>query len=791
MQGFTLSEGNLTYLSRFAADIGIAHYLYLLHRENGGILEFIKGGEYSEGKFGLLIKELAEAGSILAYYDLPARESISGVFSTFQARPFKRHVEGLEIHTTLPLTYLSGKRIEKDCYLSRISFIDFRPNIASHGSLHSLFIDLRKSALCGYTSGLFQSLQGRPASPGDILGMPVETLFAPTPEEYQKAMLTGGAPEEKAGWELLYAKDFGQQGLGREEEVPFPAGIIAAPGGLAWSSEADQLSFITLLSSFDTTRQDFSATVAFENLKGKGPVLILGSRYQGPDSQPDNTGYLAGPHLLSDGFTLKRTGFTVLTVPSEGAVPGRETVLQLQKSGRSLHFLVNGRKVLSYFDNDFLGNPQALLTLGLRKGYACVLKKVEIRTAEARNAEMQGPAPRHVIRLKNEQDRYFTLNRFYNSALSLPQFDDIGGFSLSDVTELQDKISLWHGKYETQVKREAQLKNLLKKYEKGGGDFIGTGSSMMLLRDTAKIVAAQIVTVLIQGSTGSGKELLARFIHENSPRSEKPFVKVDCSTVPATLIESHLFGHEKVAFTGAVSRNIGMLEAADRGTLFLDEVGNLTPEAQAKLLQFLNDFTITRIGGTESLRLDVRVIVATNEDLHRRVLSGTFRSDLYYRMNVVSLKLPALKDRQEDIPALCDHFLALTSREAGKRITGFTPQALKKLTAHRWPGNIRELRNAVQRTVIFCNEDYITAEMIELPKDGSGALAGTAWQKGNRRYLALTEKKEVLDLLRKHEGNVSRAAAELGLSRVGLYKFAKQRKIDIRGFRRGFKQKRN
>ena len=233
-------------------------------------------------------------------------------------------------------------------------------------------------------------------------------------------------------------------------------------------------------------------------------------------------------------------------------------------------------------------------------------------------------------------------------------------------------------------------------------------------------------TVLIQGETGTGKELVARAIHERSPRRERPLVKVNCAALPRDLVESELFGHEKGAFTGATQQRRGRFELADGGTLFLDEAGELPLEAQAKLLRVLQEREFDRVGGTRSLRTDVRVIAATNRDLHARVAAGGFRADLYYRLNVFPILVPALRERRDDIPGLVQHFAAKAARKLGRTLDGISPAFVERARAYDWPGNIRELENLVERAIIMSNGGVLDAVELFLQAPPSGQAPSVA-----------------------------------------------------------------
>ena len=241
---------------------------------------------------------------------------------------------------------------------------------------------------------------------------------------------------------------------------------------------------------------------------------------------------------------------------------------------------------------------------------------------------------------------------------------------------------------------------------------IGTSVRMDGVREIIATAAASPTTVLIAGESGTGKELVARALHLGSPRRDAPFIRVNCAAIPASLTESELFGHERGAFTGAVSNRAGRFELADGGTLFLDEVSEIPIEIQVKLLRVIQESEFERVGGMKTLRVDVRLIAASNRDLEADIASGRFREDLYYRLNVVPIELPALRDRIEDLPHLIDHFVARCNERLCKSVQGFSPAALAALSAHSWPGNIRELENLVERMVLFASDTLIGEEAL-------------------------------------------------------------------------------
>jgi two-component system response regulator AtoC len=283
-------------------------------------------------------------------------------------------------------------------------------------------------------------------------------------------------------------------------------------------------------------------------------------------------------------------------------------------------------------------------------------------------------------------------------------------------------------------------------------------------------IAARNATVVIYGESGVGKELLATALHYNSPRAQRAFVKVNCGAIPEGLLESEFFGHEKGAFTGAVARRTGRFEHADGGTLFLDEIGELPLALQVKLLRVIQDREFERVGGEKTLRVDVRLVVATNRNLEEMVAAGTFRSDLYYRLNVVNLAVPPLRQRPNDIPLLAAHFLRKYTAEHDREIDAFDDHALAIMQRYSWPGNVRELSNAVERAVVMSTGNTIFAEDLPLPivEASRQAPGDEAPAKTLKELVRGFESRAITQALEKNKGNRSRTATELGISRRAL-----------------------
>ncbi len=324
----------------------------------------------------------------------------------------------------------------------------------------------------------------------------------------------------------------------------------------------------------------------------------------------------------------------------------------------------------------------------------------------------------------------------------------------------------------------------------GEGDrIIGSSPKMQEIYKIVGQIAPSDVTVLLRGESGTGKELFARAIYQHSSRSSLPFLPVNCAAIPDTLLESELFGHEKGSFTGATSRRIGKLEQCQGGTIFLDEIGDMSLSTQAKLLRVLQEKSFERLGGTETIKVDIRLIVATNKDLEEAIPKGKFREDLYYRLNVVSIIIPPLKERREDIPGLVSYFLKKFNRELKKGIVGITPSALAKIVSYGWPGNVRQLENVLKRAMVLCQGEWILEDQLLFEKGWERREAEEELSKKNVEDLldalfeelstglvtsqdldmiSSLERGLILRALQKTRGNQLKAAALLGINRSTL-----------------------
>jgi DNA-binding NtrC family response regulator len=351
------------------------------------------------------------------------------------------------------------------------------------------------------------------------------------------------------------------------------------------------------------------------------------------------------------------------------------------------------------------------------------------------------------------------------------------------------------------IDENRQLKEEIKSLY-GSDTIISKDPKIIEIMGIVRQVADSRATVLIEGESGTGKELVARAIHFNSQRVGYAFVVVNCSAIPRELLESELFGHEKGAFTGAVKRKIGSFELAHRGTLFLDEIGEMPKELQVKILRAIEGYRFMRIGGTEEIDVDVRLITATHRDLKAAVEAGEFREDLFYRLHVVSIKLPPLRERKEDIPLLVSHFMGKYKKEVKERRLEVSEKALQIMEGHPWPGNVRELENCILRAMLLAKSNRIEAEDLPpevrggeeeplhpIPRD-SEELKRLKWQL-KRKAEDEVEKGFLREALKRNKGNISKTALDVGMDRRQLQNLIRKHRIIVKEFRSLFEKRDN
>jgi DNA-binding NtrC family response regulator len=339
------------------------------------------------------------------------------------------------------------------------------------------------------------------------------------------------------------------------------------------------------------------------------------------------------------------------------------------------------------------------------------------------------------------------------------------------------------------LERENRLLREQVQRDYGFDQLIGSGEAMRRVFETIQKVAETDLSVMIRGESGTGKELVAQALHSTSSRRSRPFVAMNCAAINRELVESELFGHEKGAFTGADRRRIGRFEAADGGTIFLDEIGDMGPETQAKVLRVLEERQLERVGSTQTIEVDVRVVCATHRDLEEEIGAGRFREDLYYRLKVVEIELPPLRERIEDFAALSDRFLGQVAERLSREKKALGTAALARLAQHAWPGNVRELRNVLERAAVLAVGPEIVEEDLQLAGQGdvvaqSTPALGLPFADAKRQTVETFERQYLSEALREHDGNVSRTAGAIGMVRQSLQQKIRELGLKADEFRR-------
>ncbi|MEZ6118034.1 MAG: sigma-54 dependent transcriptional regulator [Pirellulaceae bacterium] len=352
-----------------------------------------------------------------------------------------------------------------------------------------------------------------------------------------------------------------------------------------------------------------------------------------------------------------------------------------------------------------------------------------------------------------------------------------GAFDLLTKPLLDQELQLSIERALSQRQMLAENQNLKRQLDDRFGleNVVGHDARMNRIFEIIDSVADTRATILITGESGTGKSMIARAIHQRSARREKPFVEVACGALPETLLESELFGHVAGSFTGATGNKIGKFKQGDKGTIFLDEIGTASPSMQVKLLRVLQDLQFEQVGGTETFTVDTRVILATNEDLSQAVDDGRFRQDLFYRINVINIELPALRERVSDIPLLAQHFLQKVCEDVGKPSSGFTPEALEMLQRYSWPGNVREIQNVIERAVLLGRNSHIGVEDLSANiRKAPISMVPSAAGRTLKDALAGPERQIILEVLESNNWNRNATAESLGINRTTLYKKMKR-----------------
>jgi DNA-binding NtrC family response regulator len=465
-------------------------------------------------------------------------------------------------------------------------------------------------------------------------------------------------------------------------------------------------------------------------------------------------------------YEFKKGGSKVRKFALPGKLSGRAHMVEIEKIGNWYGICVDNKRIGAWHDTRPLhGESDNLIYMFLLPNQKMLIKNIELHSRPARRPD-NGDAGEALTALFPDHlpGRVFSVH--------IDQYavhgENYTAFEFDDITALERNI--------VSLRSERNKLAALLGQE---NEFVGRSISITNIHQDMRRIAASSLSVLVEGETGTGKEVLARAIHGYSPRADGPFVKIDCAAIPRELLESELFGHERGAFTGASSAHAGKFEQAMGGTVFLDEISNIPVATQAKLLNVLQDLRVQRLGSQKPLTLDVRIVAATNRPLSALIKEKLFREDLYYRINQFRFALPPLRERGEDIPLLAVHFIKLANQTYKKKVKGLSTEAARVLLGHAWPGNVRELRNVIFRAVVFCDSEEIGPADISI-EAGEAAAPGPARRGGKTSVISRERLEAVLDDV---EGNVARASRKLGISRVSLYALLKRHGLKAGDFK--------
>jgi DNA-binding NtrC family response regulator len=670
-----------------------------------------------------LVKKLS-GSNIRKWFDLP----LGALRSSPNLFPSKNRFEAFDLfynfHTDLPFSMIrlskkKGRDLTGSVFLTELG--RRAPSLIFLSVSPFIMLDAQGRIRC-VNNAFMKLFSGKKHDAARFIGKPVTGFLDENPLDRISAL----APDEpERTWKTVAGLKAGQYNLSQE-------GLLELPGKV------------------NAVEHDYRISVTLDAGKTGLPLFVLNGGPKDVGMFPDFDGYLLGPDPEGKKLRVKKKGAAVFQAPVSLPSMDKPVTVEAQKAGNRLSYFVNSECLLTFNDTDPVEGAESRPYLFFRKPGRVSINRLNVSVSPARPAA----APKELMLLNSAGGACF-LHQLVDE-ITLAGNTLYYGFILQDVSPL--------------ARERDRFRTIAESRETDAGGMIGNSSAFKSIREKARVAAASGITVLVEGETGTGKELLARYIHAHSPFRDGPFIKVDCSTLPESLMESELFGHERGAFTGAAAARMGRLEAADRGTLFLDEIGNLSLLVQAKLLSFLQDFELVRLGGNRRIKVRTRIIAALNKPLLDLVRTGLFREDLYYRLNVVGLKLSPLRERKEDIPALCEHFLKKFGRK------NISSGAYEQIMDYPWPGNVRELENALRQAALFCEGETIEPGHLKLSVAGKGAPVITENEvpKGIARALR-TE--HVRYLMEKHHGIIAHAAKEAGVPRATFYR--KLRKFNI------------
>jgi transcriptional regulator with PAS, ATPase and Fis domain len=659
-----------------------------------------------------------------------------------------------EFHSLIPLVLLRRFFISNDRFIGLIRLSNFFTNIFEEAASYPMCCTNGLGKVIGVNE-IFRNLTGYPIQ--KLMEKTISDLLTTHPEQIQK--------------DLINASEI-------EHNTKLHSEILLTESKLTkkyWSKCTDG-KVLLLCDNYKFYSIDFEIELTVEKGSRHIPCIIVGDiGNNNPEYTPDNDGYLVGPVHDGAKIALKKKGMPLYVNYNQlkDFCHGR---FNISKKRNVFTFRRENKILLQFADLDSIDRKEnASLMLFLRSNEKCILRSVRLSLYETVKEQREYNV---LTAFKNKKKNYYQIN-VVDSWMGPSPERSRTVYRLRDMTSFKKEIDNLQQEFEDLQKRERSAALELARYKDDEGTFIASCKQMISVKSKAERLANSSATILINGETGTGKEVLARYIHANSPFADGPFVKVDCSLLPATLMESLLFGHNKGAFTGADAAHKGLFESANNGTLFLDEINNVDLNIQSKLLQFLHDRKITPLGSSKSLHLNTRIVVASNENIKLLADKKLFRTDLYYRIAVGEIELPPVRDRKEDIPLLSTHYLFVYNHKYGKSIRGFSADAFRQMDNHEWPGNIRELKNCIERAVLYCESNEIGADDLLLP-DAVTAKVNQTGKRSHKIYNKINLPiDEVRKLFKAKNGMVERVAEELGVTRQTVYNYLKKKNIQM------------
>ena len=675
-----------------------------------------------------------------------------------------------------PLSNICLFRVEENKFIGIIILKEEYYHIRSFGDTLCLILS-SDERIIGYSRGLSDLL--RCSTSGELLDVPLSRLLSPDSSQAGIGMLA--RPQKSnisSSWEAGSSWSFPDQ-IKSAFNIICEQGKIEIQstdnGALLRNLSTDGYLYLRLNKGFSTDKNDVRVELEFISIDQSMPNIILSGNNMSMTTPweipPDLNGYGFSRIPQAEGFSyvIKKAGKMVRVISGRAYRPEEVISIGLEKCGNCFKVKENGVVVGEWLDpQPFIMEGESGCYLFIKPGNGLILRKFHVFTAT--KASVAIPDPNNGFFTLHYSGTEYTFrtaiidNVWYNQNIKV--------MILTNVSDIKADL-------ETVRREQKKLKKLF-----ASGGFIGVSPGIRALRKAIPVIAESNLTVLIEGETGTGKEVLAHELHAESPRHDKPFVKLDCSAIPENLMESEFFGHKKGAFTGAASDYAGRFEQAQGGTLFLDEIGNIPISIQTKLLGVLQDFQIQRVGGTQKIPLDLRVIAATNSPLRALMERGLFREDLFYRINQYRFELPPLRERQEDIPLLSDSFIKEGNVLFNKQVVSITAEAMDMLLRLPWRGNIRELKSVIFKAMLFCHgsrlnltdfsiEPEVTTFQNEMLKTGKQRSRGT---------LDISLEK-MTGLLTHHKGNLRALEKELKLSRPSVYKILMRYNLNPNAFR--------